>query len=141
MLKNLNSNLTPESAAITEIYSALNRNDIETIFKFFAPDIERIEPEGFPSSGTYRGHADVKAHFTRARNTWAEGACEPEQIMVVGDKLVVFVKVKVRLKNQIDWVEGGVADGFIFKNGLVTQMRTFVDRKKALQWAGIVAGL
>lgn len=139
MLKNPNSNLNPDAATTAEIYAALNRNDIPGVLKFFDPQVERVEPDTPPATGIYRGLAEVEPHFTKARNTWAEGACAPEEFFVAGDKVVVFVHVKVRLKDKTDWIEGRIADGFTFKNGKVTFMRTFLERKDALQWAGITA--
>lgn len=120
-----------------EIYAGINRNDIPAVLECFDPHIERVEPEGFPTSGTYRGHAEIAAHFSQARATWAEGACEPERIVVAGDKVVVFVHVRVRLKNASQWIDAHIADGFAFRNGKVTQMRTFADSRHALEWAGV----
>lgn len=138
MPTNQESNLSTETEALKEVYAAINRNDIPAALTFFDPQIERIEPEGFPSAGTYRGHAEVKAHLSQGRGTWAEGSCEPEQFIAAGDKIVVFLYVRVRLKNRQEWIEGRFADGFIFRNGKVIQMRTFAEREQALEWAGVI---
>ena len=37
-----------------------------------------------PDGGTYRGLAEAEAHFSQARETWAEGSCEPERFVVAG---------------------------------------------------------
>jgi hypothetical protein len=123
--------------AIREAYAALNRNDIPGFLAIFDPEIERIEPPGFPLSGTYHGLAAVTAHFEKARRTWAEGSCEPERVIVAGDRVVVLVHVRVRLKNETEWREGRVGDVFTFRNGKVIQFRTFADEKQALEWAGL----
>jgi uncharacterized protein len=128
-----------ETAALKEAYAALNRNDIPAMLQAFDPQIERIEPPEFPAGGTYRGHAAVQVHLSRARETWAEGSCEPEQFIVAGDKIVVFVYVRVRLKQETEWREGSIADVFTFRNGKVIEMRTFADRQQALEWAGVKA--
>ena len=137
MPTNQSTNLASEIETLKEVYAAINRNDIPGVLKFFDPEIERIEPPGFPSSGTYRGHAEVKAQFSQARDTWAEGGCKPEKFVVAGDKVIVFVHVRVRLKNKQEWIEGDAADVFTFRNGKVTQMRTFTEKQHALEWAGI----
>jgi len=137
MSTNQSSNLASETEALKEVYAAINRNDIAAALKFFDPQIERIEPEGFPSAGTYRGHAEVKAHLSQGRETWAEGSCEPERFLVAGDKIVVFLHVRVKLKSGPEWIEGRFADGFTFRNGKVIQMRTFNQRQQALEWAGV----
>ena len=137
MPTNQSSNLGTETEALREVYAAINRNDIPAALKFFDPQIERIEFEGFPSAGTYRGYAEVKAHLSQARETWAEGSCEPERFIVAGDKIIVFLYVQVRLKNKPEWSDGRLADVFTFRNGKVIQMRTFAEGQQALEWTGV----
>jgi uncharacterized protein len=131
--------LAAEAEALREGYAALNRNDIPAFVKVFDPQIERIEPPEFPAGGTYHGLAAVKAHLSQARDTWAEGSCEPERFVVAGDRLVVFVYVRVRLKHETEWREGRIADVYTFRNGNAIQFRTFADRRQALEWAGVKA--
>jgi len=40
-----------------QFFAAINRNDMAAISNDFDPQIVRIEPEGFPTAGTYRGIA------------------------------------------------------------------------------------
>jgi len=135
------SNFAAEIDAVKEIYAAINRNDIPAVLERFDAQVERIEPAGFPSAGTYRGHADVKAHLSQGRETWAEGSCTPQRFIVGGDKVVALVHVRVRLKNQQEWIEGRLADVFTFRGGKVTQMRTFAEAPQALAWAGLDASI
>ena len=139
--------LTPSRAAETEArinalretYAAINRNDIPAALDVFDPQIEWIEPPDYPEGGTTHGLADVKALHVRARATWAEGGCEPERFIVAGDKIIVFVHVRVRLKHEMEWREGEIADVYTFRNGKAIQMRHFPDRLQALEWAGAKA--
>lgn len=118
-------------------YAAINRNDPPALLAFCDPDIVRVEPEGFPMSGTYRGHAELAAHIARARATWAEGACTPEGYIPAGDKMVVLLHVHVRLKDQTEWIDGQMADVFTLRNGKVIEMRSFGEKEDALAWAGV----
>ena len=122
---------------LEQFYAALNRNDLLAITKDLDPEIVRIEFEGLPMAGTYRGIAEVKEHITKGRGTWAEGACEPEAFLESGDRVVVYVHVLVRLKDSTGWVEGRIADGFEFREGKIIEFRSFVERSDALKWAGI----
>lgn len=126
-----------EIEALKQFFAAINRNDIQAITKDFDPEIMRVEPEGFPTAGTYRGIAKVQEHVAKGRGTWAEGTCEPEQFLVNGDKVVVYLHARVRLKDSTDWVGGRFADGFVFRNGKITQYLSFGERVDALKWAGI----
>ena len=128
---------TPETKMLEEFYAALNRNDIPAVVAFLHPEIERIEPGSEPAASTYRGHTEVAPHFTRARDTWAEGSCGVERIIPADGKFLVLVHVRVRLKDRSDWIEGRIADGFVFRDGLIAYFRTFVERELGLDWAGV----
>jgi len=129
--------LTPEAEALRDAYAALNRNDIPGFVKIFDPDIERIEPAGFPTAGTYRGLEAVTKHVSHGRSTWAEGACEPERLIVAGDKIIVLAHVRVRLKDHTDWIDGRIGDVYTFRDGKAIQFRTFGEQREALEWVGV----
>ena len=129
--------MSTEIEVLEQFFAAINRNDRQAITKDFDPQIVRIEPEGFPTAGTYRGIAEVQEHVTKGRRTWAEGTCQPEKFLVNGDKVVVYLHVWVRLKDSTDWIDGRFADGFVFRNGKIIQYLSFGERVAALRWAGI----
>lgn len=129
--------LSVESQAIKDAYAALNRGDVEGFIRIFDPEVERIEPASFPGAGTYHGLDAVRAHVNLHRGNWAEGGCEPTRFIVVGNRVVVLVQVRVRLKNETDWREGEVGDVYTFRNGRVIQFRTFFSAREALDYAGV----
>ncbi len=136
-MSDLTPSLAAETSALREAYAALNRNDIPGFVKVLDPQVERIEPAGFPLAGTYHGLAAVTAHVSKGRGTWAEGSCEPERFIVAGDRIIVFISIRVRLKTETLWREGRIADVFTFRNGKAIQFRTFGDEREALEWAGV----
>src|SRR5690348_14674916 len=95
--------LAAEIETLGEVYAALNRNDIPAMLAAFDPQIEWTQFAESPTGATYRGLAEVQSHFSQARDQWAEGSCEPEQLISAGDKVVVFVHVRVRLKHETEW--------------------------------------
>jgi ketosteroid isomerase-like protein len=129
--------MSTEIEAIHQFFAAINRNDMRAIIKDFDPQIVRIEPEGFPTAGTYRGIAEVQEHVAKGRGTWAEGTCEPEEFFTHGDKVVVYLHARVRLKDSSDWIDGRFADGFVFWACKIIQYLSFGERREALKWAGI----
>ena len=129
--------MSDETEKLERFFAAINRNDMLAITKDFDSQIVRIEPEGFPTAGTYRGIREVQEHVTKGRGSWAEGSCNPEKILVNGDKIVVYLHAWVRLKGSTDWVGGRFADGFVFRKGKITQYHSFGERADALKWAGI----
>ena len=135
----LTPSLAAETEALREAYAALNRNDVPAAVQAFDPQIEWTEPAHYPGGGTHRGHAEVMANLSRGRGSWAEGSCEPERFIVAGDKIVVFVHVRVRLNDNTEWIDARLADVYTFRNGKAIQMRHFSDRRQALEWAGVKA--
>ena len=129
--------MSTEIEVLNQFFAAINRNDMDAITQDFDPQIVRVEPEGFPTAGTYRGIAEVQEHIAKGRATWAEGTCEPEEYFTQGDKVVVYLHVRVRLKDSTDWVDGRFADGFVFRDGKIVQYLSFGERRDALQWAGM----
>lgn len=130
------SPMSAETEGIRQAYAALNRGDIDGFVACFDPQVERIEPSDFPMGGTYRGLEEVKAHVAKGRGTWAEGTCEPQRLIVAGDRVVALVRVNVRLKSETQWREGRIGDVFTFRNGKAIQFRTFGDERQALEFAG-----
>lgn len=122
---------------LKEFFAAINRNDMQAIARNFDPQIVRVEPEGFPTAGTYRGVQAVQEHVTKGRGTWAEGTCEPEEFLENGDKVVVYLHARARLKDSTEWISGLFADGFMFRSGKIVECRSFGKRTEALEWAGI----
>jgi ketosteroid isomerase-like protein len=125
--------LATETAALREAYAALNRNDIEATVKAFDSQIAWIEPAEY--GGTYLGVEAVKAHLSQSRDAWAEGTCEPERFITVGDKVIVDIYVHVRLKNETEWREGRHAAVYTFRNSKAIEMRIFDEPQRALEWA------
>ena len=84
---------------------------------------------------------EVREHVIKGRSTWAEGSCEPERFVINGDKVIVLTHVRVRLKDQTEWLEGNTADVFTFRNGKITEFRTFSDEYEAFEYAGVTKAI
>src|SRR3954452_7370250 len=128
------STLAAEIDAVHEAYAALNRGDVPGFVRLFDASVERIEEL---SGVTCHGLAAVTQHVAEGRATWAEGGCQPQRFRVAGDRVIVFVDVRVRLKNETQWREGRTVDVYTFRNGKVIEFRTFGDERQAVQWAGV----
>jgi ketosteroid isomerase-like protein len=129
--------MSAHTEVLVRYFAALNRNDLEAAVRDFDPEIVRVEFEGTPTGRTYRGIAEFRELVWKARDTWAEGSCAPEQFLENGDKVVAYVHVRVRLKDKTEWLEGRIADGFAFRNGRIVEYHSFMERPVALKWAGI----
>jgi uncharacterized protein len=120
---------------IRQVYSGVNRNDVDAVIRSMDVNIVRNEFEGSPMAASYRGITDMRQHLVIARNTWVEGACEPIDFFAVGNKIIVTVHVKVRLRDNAEWIDERIADAFIIQDGKVMEFHSFADEQKALEWA------
>lgn len=116
---------TIETEIVKNIYEALNKNDIAGVVKYFDPEIVRVEWEGTPSEGTFRGLSEVTAHFTQGRSTWEEGGCFPQELIVEGNNVTAMVHVRVRQKNKTEWNEGRIRDVWTFRDQKVIKFQSY----------------
>lgn len=117
-------------------YAGINANAIPAMLKTLDPNFTWSEPESYPNGGTRRGREAIEAHFVQARATWAEGACMPERFILAGDKIVVLIHIRVRLKDSPDWIDARAADVFTFADGHLIEGRHFPEKAEALAFAG-----
>ena len=124
-------------ALLRAAYAAFNRNDIPAAVASLDPQIAWEEPAEFPGGGTYHGRAEVARYLTQSRAPWAEGSSQPVQFLVRGDRIVVYVRARFRLRDSATWTEVNLADVYTFHNGKPVAMRAFASRKDALAWVGL----
>jgi ketosteroid isomerase-like protein len=79
----------------------------------------------------------VKRYLVQSRVPWAEGSIEPERFITSGDRIVVFVHAKFRLKGSNRWRDVDLADTYTVRNGKLVQMRAFANRQEALRWVSV----
>jgi uncharacterized protein len=127
-------NGTPETAIIDALYAAISRNDIAGCAQYFDAEVERSEPAGHATAGTFRGREKMLEHLAQGRGSWAEGACIPEGYLAGHGKVIAMVRVHVRLKEQMEWIDGELGDVFAFSQGRITLMRTFWEQSDAIAW-------
>jgi ketosteroid isomerase-like protein len=120
---------------LRDAYAAFNRGDTDAAVQSLDPNIDWSEPAEFPGGGSYHGREAAKQYLTNSRNSVAEVISEPEQFMIAGDRIVVFVYARVRPKNSTTWQEVRLADVYRFRDLTPIQMKAFSDRHAALQWA------
>ena len=122
--------------ALRGAYAAFNRGDIEAALEPLDDQIEWSEPAEFPGGSMYHGRDGVKRYLMQSRAGFTEGSSEPEQFIVAGDRIVVFVHAHIRPKGSDEWQDVRLADVYTIRNGKAVKMRAFADRQEALRWVG-----
>lgn len=116
-------------------YAAFNRGDFDAAVAALDPKIQWSEPLEFPGGATYHGSEAVKRYLMKSRAGWADGSSEPEQFIVAGDRIVVFVCARFHRRDSNEWQEVRLADVYSVRKGRMMQMKAFADRQEALSWA------
>jgi ketosteroid isomerase-like protein len=118
--------------ALRAAYAAFNRGDLDAALEPFDAQIEWSEPPEF-GGGTSHGRDGVKQYLTQSRSAWLEGSSEPEQLIPVGTRIVVFVHARFRPKGSDSWRDVRLADVYTVRDGKAIEMRAFTDRQAALR--------
>jgi uncharacterized protein len=134
---NASPEMTEAITALRGAYAAFNRGDIDAAVAPLDPQIEWTEPAEFPGGGTYNGREGVKQYLTQSRVGAAEVISEPEQFIVAGDRIVVFVYARVLPKGGGDWKAIHLADVYTIRDGKIVAMRAFANREDALRWVEV----
>jgi len=122
-------------AALRSAYDAFNRGDMDSAVEFLDPHVDWSEPAEFPGGGTYIGPDAVKHYLSQSRAAWAECRSDPEQLIPIGNRVVVYVHAQVRAKDSHAYQDILLADVYTFRDDRVIEMRAFADRREALRWA------
>ena len=125
--------------AVSRGFAALQRGDFEAALgNFYAPDVEWHGAVGGLDEGrVLRGHAEALEAFRDYYDTWERLELRPEEIIDTGDELIVFVHEVARGRKSGVVVETDTAAISTLNGGRVVQVHNYLDRKEALEAAGL----
>ena len=125
---------------IRRAYDAFSRGDVQGAVDAvdLDPDILWREPEDFHAGGTYRGRQGVAEYLTLSREPFEKAQSLPEEILEVGDKIVVFVHFHAWPKEGGQPLEGRIADVYTIQDGKVVQMQAYSDPEEARKAVGLL---
>jgi ketosteroid isomerase-like protein len=121
-------------------FEASHREDYEAAFGLMHPDCETIFPAKFATVGTEtrtRGR-EARIRFERQwRAEWGEFRFQPEELIDLGDRVLVLGRVKgsgltSRAPFDIEW-----ADLFTISAGRTIREQPFFSQDEALKAAGL----
>ena len=118
-------------------YEGLNRGDVDAAIELCGPDVEVYKDPQVVGVLAPRGHAEVAQYLRSWLDTWDLYRTEPEEFFESGDQVVAFVALQARGKGSRFDIQEEVADVFTVTNDRIGSLRLYVDRRKALQAAGV----
>lgn len=124
-------------------YEAFSRGDIQGAVAAIdpVPDIVWSEPAEFYAGGTYHGAQGVTEYLTRSYEASERVQSLPEEIVEVGDKIVVFVHFRAWPKGGGEPQEGHIADVYTLReDGKTVQMQAYNTPEEARKAVGLALG-
>jgi ketosteroid isomerase-like protein len=124
--------------SVSRGFAANKRHDFEYMLAFIDPDVEWHGTIGGLDEGSVRrGHRAVKRGFDQYYAAWERLDLRPEEIIDTGDELIVLVHEVARGRGSGVVVETNTATVNTFRDGLIVQVRGFMDQRQALEAAGV----
>jgi uncharacterized protein len=121
-------------------YEAFNRGDVEWMVAQLDPEIVWEDAAEVPGSASHRGIREVRGYLESFARQWEEIRFEPERILDAGEQVVALVRMAARGKASGAQVDARLAHVYELREGRgmrVLRVRTFFDRERALEAAGL----
>jgi ketosteroid isomerase-like protein len=121
-------------------YAAFAASDWQALAEVWHPDIEYETFESAPDAGTYRGLDEATRLFDSWRKTFPELRVEVDEIVEVGDRVVVVERPAGRGIGGSDaeaWLEQSFARVISFKDGRIWRVKEYRTLDEALEAAGL----
>jgi ketosteroid isomerase-like protein len=121
-------------------FEAANRGDYEAAFVLYHPEVEAIPPAGFVGLGEdslYRGREERVRFQRRWHAEWGEFRFDPEEIIDLGDRLLVLGAIKGSGLSSGAPTDSEWAVLFTISAGSVIRDLGFLDHGEAFRAAGL----
>ena len=117
-------------------FEAWNEGDVDAIRRFYAEDA--VIHTGITELGTtFEGDDPIGRWAAQIRETWAEVHWELERIFEVGDVVVIFHRGMGVGRESGVKVTRELTTLFQVRDGKITSERIYLDRREALEAAGL----
>jgi ketosteroid isomerase-like protein len=120
-----------------ESLRAFNRHDVEALVDLCSPDVELVTLRAAMEGTSYRGPDAWRAAFKDFDESWEGLHYELEEFRAGGDTVLALGTLRGRGRGSGVEVQMGLAYLVHFEQGLIRSFRTYGDRAKALEAAGL----
>lgn len=121
---------------VRAVYEAFNRRDWDAAFRDAHPDFEFTIQRG-PNAGAHRGREQVQRFLEDQSSAFDIWTVEPEKFFEAGDRVVAFVRFRLRPKGSNAEFEIRIGNLWTIRDGKVISNRGFPEPEEALQAAGL----
>jgi ketosteroid isomerase-like protein len=120
---------------VRRVYKLAEARGIEGLLEFATDDIVWISDPRFPGGGRQKGKEEVRRWLTEIW-IYDEISIDVEEIIDLDDRALAISRFHGVSAGRppVDWLWCHL---FAFRDGLISQTRTFLDRAQALEAAGL----
>jgi uncharacterized protein len=117
--------------AVRSSYEAFARHDLDGALAMMDDDIVWHQAQGLPHGGTYHGLATVRAKVFDPldESWWDEFDAAPEEIIGLGDDVVVLGRYTARAKQTGKPLDVPFCHVWRFRDGKAVRFHQFVDTR------------
>jgi len=102
----------------------MTKEQILDIARLLAFSFIKVTEEG-PYSGIYRGHEEWRKFIAALLQTWENPQLRDFEILGVGNRLVVLLKLKAKARSSGKEIEMPLTEVFKLRNCKVVELRPF----------------
>ena len=109
---------------------------VEAVAAFYHPDVESVRL-GLPDGRTYTGLDGLRNLWLEWLAPWTTYRMEAEDVIDLGDRVLVLAHVFGRLEGSQAEVENIVASVWTLRDGKIARAEFYIDRAEALKAVGL----
>ena len=109
---------------------------VEAVAAFYHPDVESVRL-GLPDGRTYTGLDGLRNLWLEWLAPWTTYRIEAEDVIDLGDRVLVLAHVFGRLEGSQAEVENTVASVWTLRDGKIARAEFYIDRAEALKAVGL----
>lgn len=120
---------------VKNAYANFESGNVQGILDVLSNDVEWITPgppDIMPAAGNRRGRNEVAQFFSALGESEDVELFEPQEFIAQGDKVVVLIKYRGRIKSTGRTAESDLIHLFTIREGQVAQFREYFDTAAAL---------
>jgi ketosteroid isomerase-like protein len=95
-----------------------------------------VTPDQTPIAGTYRGAEEVRSFFGELWAAFEEVIAKPEEFFEAGDRVLVFLLVRLRPRDSEATVDMRIAHLWTMRDGKTARCQVFTERERAVEAFG-----
>jgi ketosteroid isomerase-like protein len=113
-------------------YAAFNRG-IAPDWDLFDPSNEHDQTQGLFLDGVFYGHDGLRAALGEIEADWEDLRLEPQQVIDLGDRLLVLVRMRARVRDSHAELDAQIAHVWEFREGRAVRWSVYGDHATAMR--------